>query len=163
MVHFVPPPPKKSWKKYYLGRNHLKTAYNSLHITSINKTEANTKKSSKSSKILAIFTKNELQIVLYVCMYNFQNIISPLPAKLTGHFYFAMLCSIPEQMPLVIYSIDYWNESFFLLPAMLSQGCHKATWISQTWHFALCWQLYPNYKVRIGCSDTPSSPRLYFF
>jgi hypothetical protein len=46
---------------------------------------------------------------------------------------------------------------------MLSQGCHKATWISQTWLFALCRQLYPNYKVRIGCSNTPSSPQLYFF
>jgi hypothetical protein len=29
--------------------------------------------------------------------------------------------------------------------------------------FCFCRQLYPNYKVRIGCSDTPSSPRLYFF
>jgi hypothetical protein len=45
---------------------------------------------------------------------------------------------------------------------MLSQGCQKATWISQMWLFALCWQLYPSYKVRIGCFDTPSSPRLYF-
>jgi hypothetical protein len=51
----------------------------------------------------------------------------------------------------------------FFLPTMLSQGCHKATWISQTWLFDLCRQLYPSYKVRLGCSDTPSSPRLYFF
>jgi hypothetical protein len=49
-----------------------------------------------------------------------------------------------------------------VVSAMLSQGCHKATWISQTWLFALCRQLYPSYKVRIGCSDTPSSPRHLF-
>jgi hypothetical protein len=55
------------------------------------------------------------------------------------------------------------QTSFFLLPAMLSQVCHKATCIRQTWLFALCRQLNPSYKVRMGCSDTPSSPRLYVF
>jgi hypothetical protein len=62
----------------------------------------------------------------------------------------------------VTYVIPLVFIVIFLLPAMLSQGCHRVTWISQTWLFALCRQLCSSYKVRIGCTDTPSSPRLYF-
>jgi hypothetical protein len=111
-----------------------------------------------SAKKLAFFSKTNVMINFFhnLALFWVKN------ANLCRFFWPKYSKNHITSVPGYFHGVKRWKIITFLLPAMLSQGCPKATWISQTWLFALCRQLYPNYKVRIGCSHTPSNHRLYF-